>query len=86
MSFTIQSNTTSVACYFSHSAEEGRGTREPGASAVSWHTYCEVHFLEGQVEVLKSHSHHVLSVIQVTEVRHDDFCTLLPTHREELCL
>lgn len=65
-----------------------RGARNEGAraSAVSWHTYCEVHFLEGQVEVLKSHSHHVLSVIQVTEVRHDDFRTLLPTHGEELCL
>lgn len=57
-----------------------------GDTEGSWHTYRKVHFLDGELQVFESHSHGILSVIQVAEVSHDNFCTLLQRHKEELCL
>ena len=54
-------------------------------TVVSWCTHGEVHFLDGPLQVFKSHSHCVLSVVQVAEVSHDDFCTFLQMHKQDLC-
>lgn len=52
------------------------------AGACGWlRTHCEVHLLDGLVQVFKSHGHRVLRVIQVAEVGHDDFCTFLKEGR-----
>lgn len=56
-----------------------------GNAVVSWYTYGEVHFLDAFLQVFESHSHCILSVIQVAEVSHDNFCTFLQTHKEDLC-
>ena len=47
-------------------------------------TYGEVHFLDGPLQVFESHSHCILSVIQVAEVSHDDFRTFLQMHKQDL--
>lgn len=54
-------------------------------AVVSWCTHGEVHFLDGPLQVFESHSHCVLSVVQVAEVSHDDFCTFLQMHKQDLC-
>lgn len=61
------------------------GKRRGGRQAVGGCTYGEVHLLDGQLQVFESHSHYVLSVIQVAEVSHDNFCTLLQIH-SEICV
>lgn len=79
MSSTIQrEHDFKAVIYFGHSTENEATTQvSHGNAVVSPCTHGEVQILDGPLQVFESHRHCMLSVIQVAEVSHDDFCTLL---------